>query len=112
MASADRVTGTGVTGAEGEASDLASIREQTRETLELVRALVALMLPKEGGREGPTLEELISAMVAQQRDTLVLLRMIQQGIHTLLDRSGADGGPPSGQGGLNGHAGARGSPRA
>ena len=111
MASADTVSGIEVAGASGEGSELAIIREQTRETLELVRTLVALLLPKEGGRDGPTLEELISVMVAQQRDTLVLLRMIQQGIHTLLDRSGSRGEPPNGQDESNGHAGARGLPR-
>ena len=44
---------------------LAIIRDQTRQTLELVRALIELLLAKEGGREGPTLEELLAVVIAQ-----------------------------------------------
>lgn len=43
---------------------LVAIQEQGRRTQELVRALVGLLQPKEGGRDGPSLEELVAAMVA------------------------------------------------
>ena len=56
---------------------LAIIRDQTRQTLELVKALVELLLAKEGGREGPTLEELLAVLIAQQRDILTGVRHLQ-----------------------------------
>lgn len=55
---------------------LGAIEEQGRRTLELVRALVGLLLPKEG-KTGPSLEDLLSALLAQQGDMVVLLRAIQ-----------------------------------
>ena len=42
-----------------------------------MKALVELLLAKEGGREGPTLEELLSALIAQQRDMLTGIRRLQ-----------------------------------
>jgi hypothetical protein len=71
------------------AEDLTVIREQTREILELVRNLVGLLLPKDDG-DGPKLEDLIAALIAQQRDILVATRQIQSDIQALLKR--ADGG--------------------
>jgi len=56
---------------------LAIIRDQTRQTLELVKALVELLLAKEVGREGPTLEELLAVLIAQQRDILTGVRHLQ-----------------------------------
>jgi hypothetical protein len=76
------------------AEDLVAIREQTREMLELVRSLVSLLLPKDSG-DGPKLEDLIAALVAQQRDVLVAIRQIQADILVLLERSGGSGGKPS-----------------
>ena len=35
---------------------LAAIEAQGRQTLELVKALVTLLMPKEGGREGPSFD--------------------------------------------------------
>jgi len=90
----------------GRESDLATIREQTRECLDLVRALVGLLINKPE-REGPTLEDLIAALVAQQRDGLVLLRQIASDQGAILDRlpvlpiDGAGGG-------ANDHAGQNG----
>ena len=78
---------------EGGANDLAVIREQTRETLELLRSLVAMMLPKQAERDGPTLEDFIAALVAQQRDILVGIRQVQADLAALLDR--IDGAPPA-----------------
>ncbi|HJT77000.1 MAG TPA: hypothetical protein VJ739_07325 [Gemmataceae bacterium] len=68
-----------------EADRLAVIEDQTRMTLELVRSLVQLLLPREGGRDGPSLEDLIAALVAQQRDTLVSVRRLQADLAALCD---------------------------
>lgn len=90
--------------------DLAVIREQTRECLELLRALVGLLVNKPE-REGPTLEDLIAALIAQQRDALVLLRQITSDQGAILDRlpalpvDGADAG-------ANGHPAHNGSHRS
>ncbi len=62
---------------------LAIIRDQTRQTLELVKALVELLLAKEGGREGPTLEELLAVLIAQQRDVLTGVRRLQTDISAI-----------------------------
>lgn len=72
-------------GAVGE--QLAALRAETHEILELVRSLVSLLLPK-GSDDGPTLEDLIAALVAQQRDILVAVRQIQADQSVLLERSG------------------------
>jgi hypothetical protein len=86
------------------AEDLVAIREQTREILELVRSLVSLLLPKDSG-DGPKLEDLIAALVAQQRDILVAIRQIQADLLVLLERSGGSGDKPSnGLGRTNGSA--------
>jgi hypothetical protein len=50
-----------------------------------LRALVGLLVNKPE-REGPTLEDLIAALIAQQRDGLVLLRQIAAGQEAILDR--------------------------
>ena len=87
---------------DGGESDLTIIREQTRECLELLRALVSLLVNKPE-REGPTLEDLIAALVAQQRDALILLRQIASDQGAILDRLPAlpvGGGEPA----ANGHA--------
>ena len=62
---------------------LAIIRDQTRQTLELVKALVELLLGKEGGREGPTLEELLAVLIAQQRDILTAVRQLQTDVSAI-----------------------------
>jgi hypothetical protein len=67
----------------GDRETLAIIRDQTRQTLELVKALVELLLAKEGGREGPTLEELLAVLIAQQRDILTGVRHLQTDISTI-----------------------------
>jgi hypothetical protein len=53
---------------------LTAIEAQGRQTLELVKALVTLLMPKEGGREGPTLEDLLAQMIAQQREAIQIGR--------------------------------------
>jgi hypothetical protein len=75
---------------EGGADKIAAILEQTRETLELVRSLVALLLRQQGDRGGPKLEDLIATLVAQQRDILVCVRHVQTdlvGLHHRLDHA-------------------------
>lgn len=64
--------------AEAEGSLLLSILEQGRQTLELLRALVALLTPKEGGREGPSLEELLTTIIMQGREQIGILKTIQE----------------------------------
>ena len=56
---------------------LAIIQDQTRQTYELVKALIELFLAKEGGRESPAPVELIAALIAQQRDMLTGIRRLQ-----------------------------------
>jgi len=67
----------------GDRETLAIIRDQTRQTLELVKALVELLLAKEGGREGPTLEELLAVLIAQQRDILTGVRHLHTDISAI-----------------------------
>jgi hypothetical protein len=85
------------------AEDLTVIREHTRETLELVRNLVGLLLPKDDG-EGPKLEDLIAALIAQQRDILVATRQIQSDIQALLKRGGQRPGDSAESNEINGGA--------
>jgi hypothetical protein len=87
---------------DGSQSDIAIIREQTRECLELLRALVGLLANKPE-REGLTLEDLIAVLIAQQRDALTFLRQIASDQGAILDRLPAlpiDGAGAS----ANGHA--------
>lgn len=88
------------------AEALASVREDTREILELVRSLVALLLPKSGD-DGPKLEDLIAALVAQQRDILIAARQIQADLLVLRQRTDGDGAgakPPAAPGEAPGEA--------
>jgi hypothetical protein len=62
---------------------LAAIEEQGRVTLELVRTLVGLLLPKAGDREGLSLEDLLAAVISQQRDLLVLARATRSEVQQL-----------------------------
>jgi hypothetical protein len=55
---------------------LASILDQGRQTLELVKALVGLLAPK-GEQEGPTLEELLAKIMAQQSQLITISKMTQ-----------------------------------
>jgi len=80
--------------AEAEAGDhedsiretLATIQDQSRQTLELLRTLVGLILPIVGDREGPPLEDLIATLVAQNRDLLTIARRIQADVRAIGDR--------------------------
>jgi len=77
---------------QGASEDLAVIREQTSETLQILRNLLSLMMPKEDDG-GPKLVDLIAALVAQQRDILVGIRRLQSDVNALFDRlDGTTGG--------------------
>ena len=65
---------------------LAVIAHDTSESLELLRSLVALLLAKEAGHDGPRLEDLIGALVAQQRDMLAALRLLQADVAAIARR--------------------------
>ena len=60
---------------------LSRIEDQGRQTLELVRALVTILMPKEGSREGPSLEDLIAVLITQQRETIIIAKAIQEDLH-------------------------------
>ena len=77
---------------------LAAILEQTRQTLELLRTLIALIVPIVGDREGPPLEDLIATLVAQNRDLLTIARRIQADVRAIGDRLPAGVSPEQ-----NGH---------
>jgi hypothetical protein len=87
--------------------DIAILREESREQLELLRTLVKLLLPK-GDDDGPKLEDLIAALVAQQRDVIVGIRQMQSDMEVLLERSvgvrvnGEEPAHPNGSGNGNG----------
>ena len=72
----------------GDGADdrLAAIEHHTRESLELLRSLVALLLAKEAGHDGPRLEDLIAALVTQQRDMLATLRLLQTDVTAIAKR--------------------------
>jgi hypothetical protein len=77
---------------------LATIQDQTGQTLELLRTLISLILPELGGREGPPLEELITRLIVQQREILTIARRIQADVRALGDRLPKGDGPDQ-----NGH---------
>ena len=71
----------------GGTDRLAVILDQTAETLELVRSLVALLLQQRQGDDGrPKLEDLLAALVAQLRDILASVQQIRADLGTLHDR--------------------------
>jgi hypothetical protein len=70
--------------------DLAIIREQTRETLALLRQLIEMLLPK-GDPDAPKLEDLIAALVAQQREMLLILKQLATDTSAVLDHVMGDG---------------------
>ena len=62
---------------------LAAIHEQGRQTLELVGTIVSLLMPKEGGREGPTLEELLAKLMSQQQQIIMIGKATQADLDRL-----------------------------
>ncbi|MDE1905046.1 MAG: hypothetical protein KGH75_01165 [Rhodospirillales bacterium] len=85
---------------------LAILREESREQLELLRTLVRLLLPK-ADDDGPKLEDLIAALVAQQRDILLAIRQVQSDVIALHEQREGVGGDSSETGHLNGNGAAR-----
>ena len=77
----------GVAAEQGRDDDLTVIREQTRDILALMRRLIELLLPK-GDSDGPKLEDLIAALVAQQARTLMVCQQISTDVQVLLERQG------------------------
>ena len=61
---------------------LAAILEQGRQNLELVKALVSLLAPK-GVQDGPTLEELLAKIMAQQSQLITIGKMTQADLDRL-----------------------------
>ena len=74
---ANDIDGTAHDGEEAdEPKGIAVIREQTFESLQILRNLLSLLMPKED-HDGPKLVDLIAALVAQQRDILVGIKRLQ-----------------------------------
>ena len=69
----------------GTTNDIPVIREQTFESLQILRNLLSLMMPKEDDG-GPKLVDLIAALVAQQRDILTGIGRLQSDMNALFDR--------------------------
>ncbi len=61
---------------------LTAILDQGRQTLELVKALVGLLTPK-AERDGPTLEELLAKIMAQQSQLITIGKMTQADVDRL-----------------------------
>jgi hypothetical protein len=55
---------------------LTAILDQGRQTLDLVKALVGLLIPK-AEPDGPTLEELLAKIMAQQAQIITIGKMTQ-----------------------------------
>ena len=70
----------------GQEDRLAAIEHNSRESLELLRSLVTLLLAKEAGHEGPRLEDLLAALIAQQRELLAVQRAMQSDIAAIANR--------------------------
>jgi hypothetical protein len=62
---------------------LAAVHEQGRQTLQLVGTIVSLLMPKEGGREGPTLEELLAKLLSQQQQIIMIGKATQADLDRL-----------------------------
>jgi hypothetical protein len=63
---------------------LTAIEDQGRQTLELMRSLISLLLPS-AEQTGPTVQELMAAIVAMQRDTIAIARTTQADVTRLVD---------------------------
>ena len=64
---------------------LKAILEQGKRTFEMVHSLVRLLMPKEGGREGPPLEELLAQIISQQRELIKTSTAIQTDLQGLAE---------------------------
>jgi hypothetical protein len=73
----------------GDSQDLALIKEQTFESLQILRNLLSLLMPKDDD-DGPKLVDLIAALVAQQHDILIGIKRLQSDVNSLSDRMGGN----------------------
>jgi hypothetical protein len=48
-----------------------------------VGTIVSLLMPKEGGREGPTLEELLAKLLSQQQQIIMIGKATQADVDRL-----------------------------
>jgi hypothetical protein len=64
---------------------LATIQDQSRQTLELLRTLIGLIVPIVGDREALPLDDLIAILVAQNRDLLTIVRRIHADVRAIAD---------------------------
>ena len=88
-----------------EGDELTIILGQTRETLELVRSLVAMLLPRDSGKDGPKLEDLLAALVAQLREMLLAIKRLQGDVTAIAEHVLGDGTEqPDGHARTNGTA--------
>ena len=44
-----------------------------------------MLLPRDSGKDGPKLEDLIAALVAQQRDTIIAIKRLQGDVTAIAD---------------------------
>ena len=86
---------------------LATIQDQARETLELLRSLISLLVEQHGLREGPPLEDLIATLIVQQRQILTIAQHTQADVHVLADHlAGCERADREGRTAPNGRASA------
>jgi hypothetical protein len=79
------------------ADDLDIIREQTRESLLLLRQLIEMLLPK-GDPDKPKLEDLMAALVAQQARILAIVSRLGMDMSAVLDLlAPVNGSAPAGR---------------
>lgn len=71
-------------------ADVAEIKEQGRLTLELVRVIAELVIPK-GDRSEPSLDKLLATMIVQLRELTIIAREMQAGVSRLEKHSGLNG---------------------
>jgi hypothetical protein len=84
------------------ADDLDIIRQQTRESLLLLRQLIEMLLPK-GDPDKPKLEDLIAALVAQQARILAIVAQLGMDMSAVLDLlAPVNGSSPGGRQPTNG----------
>ena len=72
--------------------DLTIIREQTRETIALLRQLVEMLLPK-SDQGAAKLEDVLAELVTQQRETLIRVKQIVTAQSVLMDHLMGDDSP-------------------
>jgi len=80
-----RRAGEALSGSAGSGDLLSEIHQNSVTSIELLQTLVGLLLPRAEPRSGPTLDELLAAIVAMQRDQMVLLRHVDAELGVLLD---------------------------